>query len=181
MITLFRAGMAALADQRAGGFSREFISWLRGVTDQITTDLDALTAADTALDGRLDTAETFIAADKFAMTCVIDGGGAAIVAGGIAYARVPRTGTVTGWEVVADVAGSIVVDVWKDTYTNYPPTVADTIAGTEKPTLSAAQKAQDLALTTWTTAVTAGDYLAFKVDSAATVTWVAVTLILDPT
>ena len=172
--------MSALANSQAGGFSREFISWLRGVTDQITTDLDALTAADTALDGRLDAAETFIAADKYAVTCIIDGHGVAIAAGGLYFARVPRTGTITGWEVVADVAGSIVVDVWKDTYANFPPTVADTIAGTEKPTLSAAQKAQDVALSTWTTTVTAGDYIGFKVDSAATVTWVLVTLIVDP-
>jgi len=74
------------------------------------------------------------------------------------------------------IIGSIVVDVWKDTYANYPPTVADTIAGTEKPTLAAAIKNRDLDLTTWTTACAEGDWIAFNVDSAATVTWVCVVL-----
>lgn len=156
---------------------------LDGRLDTAEADIAALEGADIALDGRLDTAETFIAADRFHINCVIIGAsGGPIVAGGMsAPVVVPRTGTITGWQVVADVSGSIVVDVWKDTYANYPPTVADTIAGTEKPTLAAAQKAQDLTLTTWTTTVTAGDYLAFKVDSAATVTWAVVTLIVDPT
>jgi hypothetical protein len=62
------------------------------------------------------------------------------------------------------------VDVWKDTYANFPPTVADTIAGSEKPTLSSAVKNQDRNLTSWTTSVSAGDIVAFNVDSAATVT-----------
>jgi hypothetical protein len=176
MIQIFHAGMDALAPS-ARAFSRSYIQWLRGIVDRV----NAAEVDIAALDTRLDAEEAFTAADKFGITCVLDGGGVAIVAGGITYARIPRTGTVTGWEVVADVSGSLVVDVWKDTYANFPPTVADTIAGTEKPTLSAAQKAQDLTLSTWTTAITAGEYLAFKVESAATITWAAVTLIVDPT
>ena len=53
---------------------------------------------------------------------------------------------------------------------NYPPTVAGTISGSEKPTLSAAAKAEDTSLTTWTTAVAAGDILRFNVDSVTTIT-----------
>jgi hypothetical protein len=83
---------------------------------------------------------------------------------------------IIGWTILADQAGSIVVDVWKDTYANYPPTNADSIAGTEKPTLSSAQQSQDLSLTTWTTTVAAGDILAFEVESATTVTRVTVAL-----
>jgi hypothetical protein len=63
-----------------------------------------------------------------------------------------------------------VIDVWRDTYANFPPSVADTIAGSEKPTLSSAQVNQDLSLSTWSTSVTAGDIIAFNVDSASTVT-----------
>lgn len=54
--------------------------------------------------------------------------------------------------------------------------MADTIAGSEKPTLSSVQKNQDLTLTTWTTAIAAGDILAFNVDSVATVTRVVLTI-----
>ena len=68
------------------------------------------------------------------------------------------------------------IDVWKDTYANFPPTSADSITGSEKPTLSSAQKNQDLTLTTWTTAVSAGDILAFNVDSASTVTRVTLSI-----
>jgi len=110
-------------------------------------------------------------------TFTIDGGGSAITTGVKGYVRVPFNCVITGWDIVADQSGSIVVDVWKDTYANFPPTVADTIAGSEKPTLSSAQKNQDLSLSTWTTNLTDGDYLGFNVDSVSTVTRVTVTLI----
>jgi len=110
------------------------------------------------------------------MTLVVDGGGSVITTGAKGWTRAKDTFTITGWDITADQSGSCVVDVWKDTYANFPPTVADTIAGTEKPTLSAAQKNQDVALGSWTTAVTKGDYIRFNVDSASTVTYLVVTI-----
>jgi hypothetical protein len=108
--------------------------------------------------------------NKGSFGITIDGGGSAITTGVKGYVTVPYNGTITGWDIFADVTGSIVIDVWKDTYANFPPLVADTIAGTEKPTLSSAIKNQDTNLTSWTTAVTAGDIIAFNVDSASTLT-----------
>lgn len=103
----------------------------------------------------------------------IDGSGSVITAGVKGYFRVPYGGTITGWTILetsaTPIAGSIVVDIWKDTYANYPPTVADTISGSEKPTLASAIKNEDLTLTTWATAVTAGDIFAYNVDSASLV------------
>lgn len=99
----------------------------------------------------------------------IDGGGAAITTGVKGYIRVPYVGTITKVSTLADQSGSIVIDIWKDTYANYPPTVADTITASAKPTLSAATKAEDSTLTGWTTAIAAGDVLGFNVDSATTV------------
>lgn len=110
---------------------------------------------------------------------VIDGGGSAITTGIKGDIVIPYTGTITQWTLVADQSGSIVIDVWKDTYANYPPTVADTIAGSEKPTLSTATKNQDTNLTTWATAVTAGDTVRFNVDSVTTVT--RATLVVEMT
>lgn len=107
----------------------------------------------------------------------IDGGGVAITTGVKGFVQVPFGMTVTAWRLVADVSGSIVVDVWKDTYGNFPPTVADTIAASAKPTLASAQKNEDTTLTGWTTAIAAGDYLGWNVDSAATVTRVTLQLI----
>jgi len=77
-------------------------------------------------------------------------------------------GTITGWNIVSDISGSCVIDVWKAA--GVVPTVANTIAGTEKPTLSSQQLNSDNALTTWTTAVTAGDVIGFNLDSASTLT-----------
>lgn len=87
---------------------------------------------------------------------------------------------ITGWTILGDAVGSIVIDVWKDSYANHPPTVADTIAGTEKPTLAAAQKNQDLSLSTWNQNVAAGDVLFFNVDSASGVKQVFLGLALEP-
>lgn len=114
-----------------------------------------------------------------AITMNIDGGGSAITTGLKGYVTVPYGMTITSWTLLADVSGSIVIDVWKDTYANYPPLVADTITASAKPTLSSAIKNTSSTLTGWTTTVTAGDVLAFNVDSASTVT--KVTLLIQGT
>jgi len=119
---------------------------------------------------------TSIAGNNGSFGITIDGGGSAITTGVKGYITIPFNGTITGWDLLGDISGSIVIDVWKDTYANFPPTVADTIAGSEKPTLSSAQKNQDLSLSTWTTSVTAGDIIAFNVSSASTVTRVNLTI-----
>lgn len=84
--------------------------------------------------------------------------------------------TIMQWTLLADAAGSLVVDVWKAPYASFPPTVANTITAAAKPTLSAANKNKSATLTGWTTTVNEGDVLRFNVDSVATVT--AATLIL---
>jgi hypothetical protein len=109
---------------------------------------------------------------------VIDGAGSVITTGSKGYVVVDFDCVVSSWTVVADVSGSIVVDVKKSTYAGFPTTA--TIAGSELPTLSSAQKNQDLSLSTWTTSITAGDVLEFVVDSASTVTRVTVSLKLVP-
>lgn len=98
-----------------------------------------------------------------------DGGGAAIQAGYKFPLMVPWDCTVTGWTFGALQTGSIVVDVWRDTQANFPPDVADSIAGTEKPTISASNIGEDLTLTTWSPALTRGQWLIFNVDSASTI------------
>ena len=91
--------------------------------------------------------------------------------------EIPYTGTITGWTITSDVSGSIVIDTWKDTYANFPPTVADTMWGT-KPNLSSMQNNQASGLTI---AVTAGDIIAFNIDSATTVTRVTLSFQITKT
>ena len=113
--------------------------------------------------------KTLLGLSPTTLQVAFDGGGAAIQAGYQFPLMVPWDCTVTGWTFGALQTGSIVVDVWKDTQANFPPTVADTIAGSEKPTISASNIGEDLTLTTWTTTLTRGDWLIFKVDSASTI------------
>lgn len=114
---------------------------------------------------------------KVTINYIIDGGGSALTTGVKGFVEIPYAMTITGWQIFADQSGSVVVDVWKDSYANFPPTVADTITGSEKPTLSSAQNNQDLSLSTWNTSLTAGDILAYNVDSISTITRVTVSII----
>jgi len=116
-----------------------------------------------------------------AVGIVIDGNGSAITTGVKGYLEVPFACTITAATLLADVSGSIVIDVWKDVYANYPPVVGDSITASAKPTLSSAIKSRDTTLTGWTTAIAAGDVLGFSVTSATTVTKVALSLTVQAT
>lgn len=107
---------------------------------------------------------------------VIDGGGSTITTGVKGYIRVPWACTITKATLLADIAGSIVIDIWKDTFANHPPTIADTITASAKPTLNSVIAAEDSTLSGWTTSISAGDVLGFNVDSATTVTRVILEL-----
>lgn len=110
----------------------------------------------------------------------IDAGASTITTGTKGFAVVPITGTIVQATLLSTDAsvtsGSIVIDVWKDSYANYPPTVADTITASAKPTISSGIKSQDSTLTGWTTSVTAGDILGFNVDSVTSLKRVTLTL-----
>ena len=116
------------------------------------------------------------AASVATLTFIIDGGGSAITTGIKGDLTVPFACNINSATLLADQSGSIVVDVWKDTYGNYPPTVADTITASAKPTISTATKATDSTLTGWTKAIAEGDTLRFNVDSITTVTRVTLSL-----
>lgn len=103
-----------------------------------------------------------------AIAFVIDGGGATITTGVKGDITIPFACTITEWTLLADQSGSIQIDIWKDTYANYPPTVADTITASAKPLFSTTTKGQSSTLTGWTTSIAAGDTLRFNVDSVTT-------------
>lgn len=118
--------------------------------------------------------------DTFVVGFSIDGAGSAITTGGKGFIVVPYSGTITKATLLSTdasaTAGSIVIDIWKDIYDNYPPTDADSITASAPPTLSSANKSQDTTLSGWTPTVTAGDILGIYVDSASTVTRVLLQL-----
>lgn len=107
----------------------------------------------------------------------IDGGGSAITTGVRGYIRVPYGGTWTEVSIVGDQTGSIVIDVWKLAFsTSALPTVANTITASDIPTISAAKGVVDSTLTGWTTSFSAGDVIAFNVNSCTSITRATIVL-----
>lgn len=84
--------------------------------------------------------------------------------------------TIVEATLLADLTGSVVLDIWKDTYGTFPPTDADSITGASPLTLSSANKTTDTTLTGWTTSVAAGDVLRFNIDSISLITSLTVGL-----
>lgn len=141
------------------------------------TTISRVSAGLVAIEGvNIETTVTLANSKIAVISFVIDGGGAAITTGIKGDLEIPFACTINRATLLADQSGSIVVDIWKDTYANYPPTVADTITASAKPTISAATKSQDSTLTGWTTSIAAGDTLRFNVDSITTCTRVLVSL-----
>jgi hypothetical protein len=101
----------------------------------------------------------------------LDGDGSVLPVGVlIGQLRVPYNCTITGWEIAANESGSIVIDIWKDTFANFPPTNGDSITASAKPTLTASQTASSTTLTGWVTSLNAGDYLRVEIESVAAIT-----------
>ncbi|MGV0949344.1 MAG: hypothetical protein ACOYB3_01640 [Azonexus sp.] len=111
-----------------------------------------------------------------AISLTVDGAGSPITTGMKGgYVTMPYSGTITGWTMLANTAGSAVVDVWKDSYSNFPPTILDTITGGSKPTLSAADKSAG-GVSGWNANFTSGDVFTFYVDFAGTVALLTLSL-----
>jgi len=148
-----------------------------GASDHHTkyTNVEAVTAMGAKADGNpLHHDKT--ALGNASLTYIIDGAGSAITTGQKGHLEIPFGCTITEVTMLADQSGSIVVDIWKDTYANFPPTDADSITASAPPTITAAQKSQDSTLTGWTKSISSGDILAFNVDSCSTITRVTISL-----
>ncbi len=118
-----------------------------------------------------------------AVEFVIDGGGIALTTGMKGYLEVPFAWTdIQSARLFADVSGSVVVDVFKCTYSAFDPTThpasGDKITASAPPTISSAKKSEDTTLTGWTKTGSAGDVLGFNVNSATTITRVTISLVL---
>ena len=112
----------------------------------------------------------------------VRGGTLAVIASDapVVYIYCPEACTITGVEVLtAGGVGSCVIDIWVDTYTNFPPTVGDTITASAKPTISSSSKYKDTTLTGWDTSVATDSVIAFKLESCSTFTQVSVSLTLE--
>lgn len=111
-----------------------------------------------------------------AIEYVFDGGGSTIATGTFGDLEIPFACTIQRATLLANQTGSIVIDIFKDTYTNYPPTPADSITASAKPTISGTTKSQDSTLTGWTTTIIEGDTLRFSVSSVTSIQRVTISL-----
>lgn len=157
-----------------------------GYTDPLTTRGD-LVYRDASVTTRLpigaagrhlvsDGTDAAWVADYASIIVIIDGGGSAPSTGVKADVSVPFACEVVRARLLADTSGDAVVDVWRDSYASFPPTVADSITAAAKPTLSGAAKSSDITLTGWSKALAEGDTLRFNLDSIATITRLMVEL-----
>lgn len=89
----------------------------------------------------------------------IDNFGAVITSGIKSNFILPYDATVAGWDIIGDVNGSINVDIRRKAIGSYPPTLADSIAGSEHPRLSSQIVATDTSLASWLGPLNAGDVL----------------------
>jgi hypothetical protein len=98
----------------------------------------------------------------------VDGGGSVLTTGVKGYRSFPVAGTITGWRLLADVAGDIEFDILKDAFGSYPSTTS--IVAAAPPELAGVDSDEDTTLTGWTTSVSAGDVFGFEiVGSPATI------------
>lgn len=116
-----------------------------------------------------------------AIDFIIDGGGSAIAAALYGYVQLPFPCTITSVELLADRSGSITVDIWRCSYSQFDagsthPVVGDSITASDTPALSSATKMSDSNLTGWSVKLNKGDILGFNVTGVTSVQRISVIL-----
>ena len=85
----------------------------------------------------------------------------------------PYGGSITGWDILGNVSGSISIDLKKSTYSGFPTTTS--VTATNYITLVSQQKNTNSTLAGWSsTTFSSTDIYEFFVNSATTVTRVNV-------
>lgn len=107
---------------------------------------------------------------------VIDGNGSLLTTGVKGDLTIPFSCTIVGWSMLGDTTGSIVVELWKSSFENSPPTVADKITGSNPPVLSSQNKSKSTTMATWSPTVIADDVVRINVASVSDLTRVTLSL-----
>jgi len=105
----------------------------------------------------------------------VDGSGGTITQGNKGYLKMPYGATITGWTVIASTATagqSITFDIWKSS-TGLPTSSGQSLVGAgTKPNLASGQQlGNSVNVNNWSTSLSAGDYLIFRVDAAVIVSY----------
>jgi hypothetical protein len=113
------------------------------------------------------------------LNAIVDGSGSVLETGVAGDYFIDSDCTITKWTLLADQVGDVVVDIWKVPFGSFPPDVGDSITAADEPTLSGEDHADDIALTGWTTEISAGDCLRFNIDSVSAITRLDIALTLE--
>jgi len=167
---------AKLADMAQSTFKGRAAAAGTGNPVDLTAN-EASTILDGATDPFVRTSGVAAAITRYkTITFVIGDGVNVISAGEKGVASVDEAGTIVSVTLLAsdpsNTAGAIVIDLWKDVYANFPPTVTDTITASAKPTITATNtKSVDSTLTGWGAGKTlsVGDVIKAKVDSVTSI------------
>ena len=81
------------------------------------------------------------------------------------YKKVPYDATISNVTLLADVPGSVTVDIWKSTFGGHPAGPGQSITGGNPATLATQVKSSNSTLTGWNTSIAAGDILTFYVSA----------------
>lgn len=92
---------------------------------------------------------------------VVDNGSVPMSPGDKGCLTIDVTGVIESWVLVADKIGTLIVDIKKSTFEDYPNTVS--ICGNSKPQLQNQNKNTDDILSGWNTVINAGDILNYEV------------------
>ena len=105
------------------------------------------------------------------ISVIIDGGGSAITTGKKAQVEISFACILSRYTMIADQAGTIVIDINRSIYSNFPTTASICGSGKECTIAATNQKSQDTDISNWTSVeIAAGDVLEFEVDSCTTIT-----------
>src|SRR5574341_1866304 len=107
---------------------------------------------------------------------IMDWGGSVLSSGQKGHVSIPFDCTITEVALLADRNGNAIVDLWKDTYDNFPPDGSDSICISNKPTITSSNKMRDLSLSGWTKIISAGDIISFVLTSGSTIQRLTVAL-----
>lgn len=90
--------------------------------------------------------------------------------------RVPFPVRILDCTLLSTYSGSVSVDLYRDTYANFPPTPTDSVTASSPPTITSGIKYEDTALAGWTTDWDQGDTIRFNVESASALKQVSILL-----
>lgn len=131
---------------------------------------------DQIFDGGVDLNDMADSPKIASISYVIDGGGSVINTGVVGEIHVPFKSEIIEVSLLTDITGSIQIDLWKDSFVNYPPTIVNTITASALPEIISGMTISNSALVGWTKIINVGDVIIYNVNSVTSVKRCLVTL-----